>query len=76
MSTAVAPERVKQAPPAPSAKPAAAKPPAAPAAPEAEPPSNAWAGDRIALAVWMIAALIIGFLLVKDVVYAVLLGHA
>src|SRR5262245_2298737 len=68
MSTIVQPERVKDAPPPPDAK--------APAPAEAERPSDAWAGDGIAMAVWMSAALIIAFLLLKDVIFAVLFGRS
>lgn len=80
MSTALLPERVKEtSPAAPAAKAAPAAPaktpaPAAPA--EAERASDAWVGDRIALAVWMIAASILAFLLLKDIIFAVLFGHS
>jgi hypothetical protein len=75
MSTAQLPERVKDAPAA-KARPAA--PPApAPAQPaQTDPPSDAWFGDRVALTLWMFAALIIALLLMKDLFYAVVLGHA
>jgi hypothetical protein len=82
MSTTLKPERVKAAPPVPAAKAPAAPAPAAPAdaapAPsaEAERPSDAWVGDRIAMAVWMSAALILAFLLLKDIIFSVLFGRS
>jgi hypothetical protein len=65
------------------AKAAAAPPPAAPAPAPALPdtavpavtpdrPSDAWAGDRIALAVWLFGALLMAFLLLKDLLYGLL----
>jgi 3-oxoacyl-ACP reductase-like protein len=79
MSATLKPERQKETPPAPTAKAAPAAPAPAPAPAETAPserPSDAWFGDRIALAVWMISALIISLLLLKDVIFAVLLGHS
>jgi len=81
MSTTVQPERVKDAPPVPAAGAAAAPAPTAPPAPAAAPaesvrPSDAWTGDRIAMIVWMSAALILAFLLLKDIISSVLFGRS
>jgi hypothetical protein len=47
----------------------ATPPQQAPANPEA-PPATEWAGDRIALAVWLTGALIVAALLLKDLFVA------
>jgi hypothetical protein len=59
--------------PAPAPVPAATAPPAN-AMPAVTPdaPSDAWAGDRIALAVWMCGALLMAVLLMKDLIYGIL----
>jgi hypothetical protein len=53
-----------------STPPAAAAPAPAQAAAPPQAASTAWAGDRIALAVWLTGATIMAFLLLRDLVFA------
>lgn len=74
MSTTLETKKAKAAPapPAPPAAPAPVLPDAAMPAVTPDRPSDAWVGDRIALAVWLFGALLMAFLLLKDLIYGLL----
>jgi hypothetical protein len=68
VSVATKPERSQVAP----ARLVAGEPPPTPADAAPEPLSDAWAGDRIAMAVWLCGALLMTVLLMKDLIYGIL----
>ena len=74
MSAVLQTERPKVIPAPPVPAPVAAAVPPANAMPAvaADARSDAWAGDRIALAVWMCGALLMAVLLMKDFIYGIL----
>jgi hypothetical protein len=73
MSAVLKKEKSKAAPvPSAPAPAEVAPPPSALTAVEPEARSDAWAGDRIALAVWLCGALLMAVLLLKDLLYGIL----
>jgi hypothetical protein len=64
--------KVTPAPPAPAPVTATVLPANAMPAVAADARSDAWAGDRIALAVWTCGALLMAVLLMKDLIYGIL----
>ena len=75
MSAVLKPSRpTVSPPPAPHAAVPTAPQTQAPVAQDAAPVSTAWAGDRIALAVWLTGAATMAFLLFKDLLVALVKG--
>ena len=74
MSAVLKTERPKAAPTPPAPAPVVTTTPPANAMTAVEPVarSDAWAGDRIAMAVWLCGAMLMAFLLLKDLIYGIL----